>query len=107
MRLSSRSIGFPAPRRGVVAYESAYYVQKTGLAKMRLRLLETGDDIYDHGERARSEDNGRTWSKPEPFVMSTKTSRGMIRRLELRGFVDPVNGQLLHIGMQALMPNDS
>lgn len=100
------SICYQAPGYGLVAFEYTYYVAGAGLNKMRLRYLETGDDLYDHGVRAYSTDNGRTWEHHSNFEMSTKTTAGTVRRVEMSGFVDPVNGWLLHIGMEATMPND-
>lgn len=107
MHTIKRSICFPAPRHSVVAFESSYYVAKSGFAKMRLRYLETGDDLYDHGERAYSTDNGQTWSPHSIYTMRQERAGGTLRRLEMNGYVDPVNGNLLHIGMEAIMPNDS
>src|SRR5262245_29892153 len=58
MHVKSRTVCYAAPRAGIVAYENEYYARATGTEKRRIRYLEIGDDIYDHGEYAVSHDNG-------------------------------------------------
>ncbi|MCC7518990.1 MAG: exo-alpha-sialidase [Verrucomicrobiae bacterium] len=106
MKLKSRTLSFRAPARGTVAYEFAYYTRPTGWDQLRLRHLELRDDIYDGGEFAFSNDNGRTWPEVQPYRMSDTTAQGVIRRNQRAGFVDPLNGRLLQLEMQGLLRND-
>jgi hypothetical protein len=107
MKLVSKVVDYRSPGPGTTAYQVACYTRPSGLEKMRLRYLELRDDIYDCGVRFFSPDNGRTWPESRPCVMSEKRPDGMLRRMEDAGFIDPVNGRLLNIILEGVLPNDT
>lgn len=106
MNLLSRELVYAAPAPGTVAYENSYYTQRTGHAKMRMRMVEVANDIFDHGLRSFSPDNGAVWPRSVPYQMAEQKAEGTLRRYESTGFVDPVNGYLLNIVTEGVLPND-
>lgn len=107
MKLISKEVDYKSPGPGTTAYQIACYTQPAGVEKMRLRYLELRDDIYDCGLRSFSHDNGRTWPESRPYIMSEKKPHGMLRRMEDAGFIDPVNGRLVNMVIEGVLPSDT
>ncbi|HOS44435.1 MAG TPA: sialidase family protein, partial [Armatimonadota bacterium] len=107
MRLISREIFWPAAAPGVNTYGDSFYVRPTGVAKMCRRAVETKNDLVDVVEYGFSDDNGATWSALRPTtVFETFPDGSTLRRWVLPSFVDPVNGRLLTLYNEAVMPHD-
>lgn len=106
MKLSSREIFLKAPREGMLVSGYSYYTRQHGLEKMRLRSIGTRDDTEDFQERSFSLDNGRTWSEWESIQFIFMEAGGTRRRYGGPGFVDPVNGRLLSMVLEGVLPTD-
>ena len=107
MKLQNKVITYASPRAGLVAYENSYYTRPDGVEKMRLRMFEVANDLMDDGLHSFSDDNGQTWPESRPCVLGEQRPNGMLRRLETTGFVDPINGRLLHLVNEGVLPNDT
>jgi hypothetical protein len=107
MKLKSKILSFPSPKPGITAYENSFYTRPTGLEKMRLRILETADDIFENPSCSISTDNGRTWPESLPLMRAQKTPQGILRGFENTAFVDPVNGHLVRIATEGFFRRDT
>lgn len=66
----------------------------------------TRSDTIDDAWFRRSEDHGRTWSKPEPWVTGEKRPEGMFRRHPRTGYVDPRTGRCIEMWIEGVLPTD-
>lgn len=105
LRLRGREV-FLEARTGVCVRAESFYTTRDGREKMRYRTEQTQSDKNDALEISRSEDNGRTWSAPEPLWVVRKTDEGTVRRGFKSGWVDPVTGALLIMCGQGVWPAD-
>ena len=103
--VNSRTL-IDSAERGELVYLNSFYIQKTGLEKVRYRGIETRSDLADSMKRSFSADNGRTWSEWEPVAFMTQTPKGTVRQSRQPGFVDPENGLLLTMVIKGLLPTD-
>jgi hypothetical protein len=106
MLLKKRQLFFPATRQGVLVYGNSFYTQAQGLEKVCFRSTETRSDLIDTVERSFSSDNGQTWSTFEPLPCIQKTFQGTLRQFRFPSFVDPVNGRLLTMVLEGVLPGD-
>lgn len=107
IRLRSREVYFTSPGKGVRAEGQAFYVRRDGVEMMRYHTLQSQSDKMAAMERSFSDDNGKTWSKPEPLELTRKVADGVERNGYKAGWVDPVNGNLLVMGGKAVTPTDT
>ena len=107
MRLIKREVFWKAARQGTLTYGSSFYNGLTGVGKICSRAVLSKSDLIDSFEYGFSKDNGCTWSPlQERKVYEHMPGGGAIRRHIMPGFVDPVNGRLLTLRVEAKMLND-
>ena len=107
MKLISQEIFYKTPKQGVVCGGDSGYTRPTGVEKMRRRTILTKSDSCDSFEYGFSADNGRTWSDMESTsVYEMLSGGGTVRRNIMPGWVDPENGRLLTLYIEAQLPHD-
>jgi len=104
----SRTLSVKAPPGAAVFQVQSFYTRAAGLEQMCVKSTEVGGvDVYNDWQRRFSPDNGMTWSawEPIPDTGSLKTPKG-VRCLYpmVGGWVDPVNGRLLTMLTDGVMP---
>jgi len=101
-----KRVVFETPGPGTIVYGTSYYVEPTGGRKRITRATEIQDDLTESTQVAYSDDHGKTWSDLQEVPCSEQTPQGMRRWTYLPGWIDPVNGRLLEVGNEAVLPND-
>ena len=107
MEVVSRELVYPAPHKGMSAYEQSYYTHLAGLEKMRTRLLDISDDVPGPREVAYSQDNGKTWTETIEVPQPRKVEGGTLREWPCSIFIDPVNGRQVQISLEGIFPVDT
>lgn len=107
MEVVSRSSFFPEVGPGIKVAGNSFYTRASGVDKMRTRNTVTQSDKADTSERSFSQDNGRTWSDPEPVEFIFQVEGGTLRTGTRPGLVDPVRDCVVELVTNALLPTDS
>ncbi len=103
---AERQLLHRSPGKGTLVGGDSFYCAREGVEKLWQRGVETKSDLIDSMERARSLDNGATWSAFESISMVKQTPRGTHRVWVFSGFVDRLNGRLLTMVLEATLPTD-
>lgn len=105
--LKSKTLFLASPEPGAIACATTYYTRRKGLDKVCIMSLSRRSDTSDDWQQRFSSDNGKTWSEWEAIEqVKVQTPQGMHRRYPQHGWVDPVNGRLLTMVLDGILPND-
>ena len=106
-QLKSKTLFVAAPKPGVVVWAQTFYTRGTGLEKVCVMSCQSRSDTFEDFQRRFSPDNGKTWSAWEPIKrFKVKTPRGMHRQYPQPGWIDPVNGRMLVMVNDGVLPTD-
>ncbi len=106
-RLKSKTLFVASPEPGASVTANTYYTRHKGLEKICVMSLSRKSDTSDDFQRRFSTDNGKTWSAWEPIEqVKVQTAQGVHRRYPQPGWIDPVNGRLLTMVLDGVLPND-
>lgn len=106
MKLVSKEIFAKSPQPGAAAMGYSFYSRSKGVEMIRVLGSMTRADTMDTEIRSYSSDNGKTWSEPEIQEFIFETDAGVHRQYIRPGFVDPVNGWMLTMVVEGVLPND-
>lgn len=106
MWIKSRTLIWPQPERGTMPFDLAGYLHSSGLEMVRTRFTERTSDIYDEGQKCYSPDNGKTWSRWEPVVMSRHLPAGVLRTMEGSLAHDRYTGRSILMVLEGLFPHN-
>ena len=106
-RLKSKTLLATSPEPGAVVRAQTWYTREKGLEKMCVMYFQRRSDVFDNWQRRFSPDNGKTWSAWEPIdVVKVQTPQGMHRQNQKPCWIDPVNGRMLMMVLDGVLPND-
>lgn len=95
-----------SPGKGAAVMAYAYYAARRGGGMISIEQRWSRSDTVDRAYYRRSNNYGRTWSKPVEQVTGERRANGMFRR-HPRGFwVDPSKGKLLEFWQEGVLPTD-
>jgi hypothetical protein len=101
-----REVFLKSPGNGTAVMAYAFYTRPRGVEMLSIEQRWTRSDTVDASYYRRSEDNGRTWSSPQPRSTGEKTPHGMLRRHPRAGFADPHTGWFLDFWTEGTLPSD-
>ena len=106
MELVGRELFAESPGAGVAGLGYCWYVAREGVDMEAVFSTQTRSDISDRRWRRWSNDNGRTWGKPEEIEFIRRDSQGTHRVYAHPGRVDPLTGRLIRFSIRACLPTD-
>lgn len=100
-----RELHCPSPGPGVALWLNPAYAANTGLVREEILTRSSRSDAYVDWQRRRSEDNGRTWSEPEPIKDVVRdTAAGGIVVYASHAYHDPASGRGYRFNMMRQWP---
>ena len=99
-----RTVALPAPPGCVIFSVDTAYARAQGRDLIRRYGKLFASDTISAQYEIRSQDNGATWSDPQPVYEQQKTDRGTRIRGESCLFRDEVKGRVLHFYNDQLYP---
>ncbi|MBM3263475.1 MAG: exo-alpha-sialidase [candidate division Zixibacteria bacterium] len=107
MRLLSTEVFCPHKDGRPVVNGFLTYISTTDPVLMLCTGYEDYSDAYDDFSIRISEDNGRTWSDPTPWLSGRNTPDGRMRYAEPGAFFDRNTGKLIVLVDENFYPNDT
>lgn len=106
-KLKSKTLFVASPEPGTVVWAQTYYTRATGLEKVCVMSHQRRSDTFENFQRRFSPDNGKTWSAWESIKrFKEKTPQGMHRQYPQPGWIDPVEGRMLVMLNDGVLPTD-
>ena len=105
-KLNSKTLFLASPQPRTAIWVNTFYTQGKGLEKMCVMTCERNGDVLDDWQRRFSPDNGKSWSAWEAIEHKVKTPQGVHRQYPLPGWIDPVNGRMLVMVLDGILPRD-
>ena len=102
-----REVWIESPRKGVAVSGSAYYCLVDKPKMMQLYTYSSSSDRADATYRRFSDDNGRSWSKPELIHTYYKKGDYVIRHHVGPLFLDPEENRLLLLHLENPLRRDN
>jgi hypothetical protein len=105
-KLVSKTLWIVSPDPNAAVWAHTFYTRSTGQQLMTAMSTESGSDVYTNWQRRYSEDDGKTWSAwtPDPDAVRVQTPGGVHVQNPLPGWVDPVNGRMVEIVNDGILP---
>ena len=96
---------YASPGPGVALWLNPAYAANTGLVREEILTRSSRSDAYVDWQRRRSEDNGRTWSEPEPITgRRARYCCRWDRGLRVHAYHDPASGRGYRFNMMRQWP---